>query len=99
MVCFYTIPSYTTLRDTTVPDRAEMVGYLYAYLGTRFAQHQIISHTHGGQIDHVTDAQVASCFVPMLAEGEIRRIHARVMDALHLREEMITTLTDSWPLQ
>ena len=79
-----------------VPDKTEMVGYLYAYLSTPAAQSQILSHTHGGQIDHVTDAQVASILVPIRPQAEILSISLRVMKALHSREKALEALTDAW---
>ena len=57
-----------------IPHDPAMKGFLRAYLTSEFAQIQILSHTHGGQIDHVTDEQVASCLVPVLDEGVIKRI-------------------------
>ncbi|MBT3787978.1 MAG: hypothetical protein HOF94_06340 [Alphaproteobacteria bacterium] len=56
------------------PHDPNMKGFLRAYLASRFAQIQILSHTHGGQIDHVTGDQVASCLVPELAPTQIAHI-------------------------
>lgn len=81
-----------------VPKEPEMAGFLYAYLSTLFAQDQILSHTHGGQIDHVTDLQVGSCLVPVPGESHIRRISTKVLDALSLRERAIETLSTAWTL-
>ncbi len=50
------------------PHNPAMNGFIRVYLASELAQIQILSHTHGGQIDHVTDAQVASCLVPDLDE-------------------------------
>ena len=82
-----------------VPKEEGMTGYLYAYLNSDVAQIQILSHTHGGQIDHVTDDQVAGCLVPMLDSDDIKRIHDQVMAALHLREQAISTLTNMWVMK
>ncbi len=79
-----------------VPNKAGMAGYLYAWLGTPVAQCQILSHTHGGQIDHVTDSQVAGVLVPLLSASQIKSINAAVMKALHARENAIETLTNAW---
>ena len=79
-----------------VPNKAEMVGYLYAWLTTPMAQTQILSHTHGGQIDHVTDEQVAAVQVPILPPNETENINAKVMRAIHSREKAIEALTKSW---
>lgn len=56
------------------PHEEEMKGFLRAYLASHFAQTQILSHTHGGQIDHVTGDQVASCLVPELDPAAIAEI-------------------------
>jgi len=78
-----------------------MVGYLYAWLTQPAAQRQILSHTHGhthgGQIDHVTDVRIGSVLVPQLLDTEITRIHRQVMKALRDLEaamECITTVRD-----
>ncbi|MEO0920218.1 MAG: restriction endonuclease subunit S [Pseudomonadota bacterium] len=57
-----------------IPRNPEIRGFLRAYLTTNLAQIQILSHTHGGQIDHVTDAQVGSCLVPAIPEEAAKRI-------------------------
>ncbi|MBF0330140.1 MAG: restriction endonuclease subunit S [Nitrospirae bacterium] len=69
------------------------VGFLHAYLSSQLAQKQIIAHTHGGQIDHVTHHQVGGIMVPMLAREKILEIHRRTMRALNQREEAIASLT------
>ena len=79
-----------------VPNRTEMTGYLYAYLSTPAAQSQILSHTHGGQIDHVTDTQVAGILVPMRPQHEIESISSNVMKALRSREKALEILTNAW---
>ena len=79
-----------------VPNDPGMVGYLHAWLETPLAQIQIMTHTHGGQIDHVTDKQVAETLVPLLPEDQQKRINRDVMHALHAREEAIETLTKAW---
>jgi type I restriction enzyme S subunit len=57
-----------------IPHKAEQRGFLRAYLTSSLAQIQILSHTHGGQIDHVTDQQVGSCLVPVLPESAVKQI-------------------------
>ena len=74
-----------------------MTGYLYAWLRTPTAQAQILRHTHGGQIDHVTDNQVAGVLVPHLPPSEIQRIHTLVSAALLDREKAIENLNQAWP--
>ncbi len=64
-----------------IPHEPHFRGFLRAYLTTRWAQIQILSHTHGGQIDHVTDQQVASCLVPRLPDKVVRDISRRVDEA------------------
>lgn len=68
------------------------VGFLHAYLSSQIAQKQILSHTHGGQIDHVTHHQVGSIMVPILAKDKILEIHRCTMQALRQREEAIANL-------
>ncbi len=80
-----------------VPNEASMTGYLYAWLGTPAAQAQILSHTHGGQVDHVTDDQVAGVLVPRLPSDEVNRINADVIKALRTREKAIAALIRAWP--
>lgn len=57
-----------------IPHKPETRGFLRAYLTSALAQIQILSHTHGGQIDHVTDQQVGSCLVPVLPDSAVKRI-------------------------
>jgi|GEM_PF-2959605 len=40
---------------------------------------RVLSHTHGGQIDHVIDEQVAKTSVPRLEKDRIRRIDTAVI--------------------
>lgn len=82
-----------------MPKDAETAGYLYAWLGTRMAQAQVLRHTHGGQIDHVTDNQVAEILVPKLSAYQTKKIDERIMQALQEREKAIETLTNSWQIQ
>lgn len=79
-----------------VPNDSGMMGYLHAWLGTKLAQVQITTHTHGGQIDHVTDEQVAEILVPMLDEKKRKEIHETVRKALLAREEAISSLVNAW---
>lgn len=79
-----------------VPNDPEMTGYIHAWLATPIAQVQILSHTHGGQIDHVTDEQVSEVLVPLLDSEPRKRIHKQVMKALRSREQAIDALTNAW---
>ena len=82
-----------------IPNKPEMAGYLYAWLGTPVAQSQILSRAYGGQIDHVTDAQVAGVLVPLLPPSQIKRISTGVMKALRSREKAIEALTTAWRME
>ena len=82
-----------------VPNEVGMTGFLYAYLSTPTAQYQILSHTHGGQIDHVTDAQVGGCLVPVPSERQMRQIDDTVLGALRSREQAIEDLTNAWTMR
>ncbi|MGP0591004.1 restriction endonuclease subunit S [Nitrospira sp. T9] len=80
-----------------IPKDGGLIGYLLAWLSTPDAQSQIFSHTHGGQIDHVTDDQVAEVLVPSLPKKKMEEIHQRMMVALLDREKAIETLNNAWP--
>ena len=80
-----------------IPKECGITGYLFACLGTSVVQKQILSYTHGGQIDHVTDAQIVSIVVPMLSAGDIEQIDLNVLSALNAQEEALNTLrSDEW---
>ena len=49
---------------------------------TEVAQAQILSHTHGGQINHVTDDQVGELLVPRLPVRTAKSLNERMMEAL-----------------
>ena len=74
-----------------------MVGYLFAWLMTQAAQTQILSHTHGGQIDHVTDEQVGSMLVPILPRAKARALDKAVLRALKTRDTSLRKLEKLWP--
>jgi hypothetical protein len=76
-----------------IPKAGIPVGYLYAFLSSPVAQKQIIGHTHGGQIDHVTHHQVGEVLVPLLPDYRMREIHEQTMEAIEQRERAIATLT------
>ena len=77
------------------PKDPEMKGYTRAFLSSSFAQTQILSHTHGGQIDHITDAQVKECLVPLLPENLREKIAKQMNDAEDLREKAMGLIRDS----
>lgn len=74
-----------------------MVGYLFAWFMTASARSQVLSHTHGGQIDHVTADQVKSILVPVLPKEHIRNIDQTVRKALRTREKGLAQLENLWP--
>lgn len=80
-----------------IPNSPDLVGCLFAWCLTPVAQAQILSHTHGGQIDHVTDEQVGELLVPRLPEQAARELNERVLSALLARENALEALTHAWP--
>lgn len=76
------------------PHKPELKGFLRAYLASSFAQIQILSHTHGGQIDHVTGDQVASCLVPQLDSETILRISKSATKADKMRSSGVKKMND-----
>jgi type I restriction enzyme, S subunit len=79
-----------------VPKHEGMVGFLMSWLNTDIAQSQILSHTHGGQIDHVTDAQVGTVLVPILPEKITAGINERTLNALQARDNAMESLLEVW---
>jgi hypothetical protein len=78
-----------------IPNNGVLVGFLYAYLSSPVAQKQILGHTHGGQIDHVTHHQVGKVLVPKLDDGLIVGIHKQAMQALNQRSKAIEQLVEA----
>jgi type I restriction enzyme S subunit len=76
-----------------IPKKKVPVGFLHTYLSSPVAQRQIIGYTHGGQIDHVTDKQIANILVPVLPDETIVDLHSRTMHALNMREQAVELLT------
>ena len=79
-----------------VPKRKGIIGFLMAWLNTKIAQSQIMSHTHGGQIDHVTDTQIATILVPVLPEDKVTSINKRTLKALKARDNAMESLLQVW---
>lgn len=75
-----------------IPHDGVEVGFLHAYLSSTIAQIQILGHTHGGQIDHVTHHQVGGVLVPKLPADKTKELHKRTMQALREREETLSKL-------
>lgn len=84
------IATHDLIRIIPNPDMP--VGFLHSYLLSSIAQKQILGHTHGGQIDHVTHHQIRQVLVPIISEDKMRDIHDRTMQALKLREKAIAAL-------
>ena len=80
-----------------IPNSEDMSGYFFAWCSTKIAQVQILSHTHGGQINHVTAEQVGQLMVPLLPHREMKAINDQVVGALHARETAMHALENSWP--
>lgn len=78
-----------------VPHEPLYRGFLRAYLISSLAQTQILSHTHGGQIDHVTDEQVGSCLVPDLPMTAIKLISELADKSAASRAEGLTLLENA----
>ena len=70
-----------------IPHNPKQRGFLRAYLTSQLAQIQILSHTHGGQIEHATDEQGGSCLVPVLPEPAVRQISDLADEADTMRAE------------
>lgn len=78
-----------------VPKRPGLAGYLFLWCSGPSAQRQILGHTHGGQIDHVTDVQVAHTLVQLRPDNEIEAINQTVLRALEGREMALETLAEA----
>ncbi|MEQ3678955.1 hypothetical protein [Pseudophaeobacter sp.] len=76
------------------PHKPELKGFLRAYLASSFAQIQILSHTHGGQIDHVTGDQVASCMVPRLDYDAMLKISKSAAKADKMRSNGVKQMNN-----
>jgi len=67
------------------PHDGWMRGFIRAWLTTELAQTQILSHTHGGQIDHVSAEQIAACLVPVMPRALLEQAAALADEADALR--------------
>lgn len=79
-----------------VPKYDGIVGFLMSWLNSDIAQSQILSHTHGGQIDHVTDVQVGKVLVPVLPKTLTASINNRTLEAINARDNAIESLLKVW---
>jgi len=75
-----------------VPHNTEIRGFIHAWLASELAQIQILSYTHGGQIDHVTADQIGAYLVPKLPIRQIREISAQAEMAARLQEESLSLM-------
>ncbi len=75
-----------------IPHDKNTTGFIHSYLFSPFAQTQILGHTYGGQIDHVTEIQVGSILVPELPDKLMKEIHEETMTALLSREKAIQSI-------
>ena len=69
-----------------IPKPGVSPGYLYAMLNTDLVQQQINAHTHGGQIDHVTDDQIKTVLIPRLEGQQVEEYGTRVISSLMQRD-------------
>lgn len=81
-----------------IPKHKGIAGYLYAWLTRPAAQTQILHHTHGGQIDHVTGPQIATVLIPRLPDAKIKRIHQHMLKALRAREAAMESISTAWEM-
>jgi len=77
------------------PRDQKLKGYIRAYLSSTYAQIQILSHTHGGQIDHVTATQISSCLVPLLGEKEMHSIADQMDKAEQMKQKAASIVLKS----
>jgi len=77
-----------------VPGPDVPIGYLHAFLTSELAQRQILGHTHGGQIDHITEVQLGATKIPILSSQSMESIHQITISALNCREQALSSLSD-----
>ena len=77
-----------------IPHDSKLRGYIRAFLCSDFAQIQILKHTHGGQIDHITDDQIGSCMVPMLPEEKMHALSQTMDKAETARQNAAKKVAD-----
>jgi hypothetical protein len=65
-----------------IPNNQDHLGYLYTYLISSYAQAQILGHTHGGQIDHITHHQLKTILVPLLPDDKMNKVGKETLDGL-----------------
>ena len=82
-----------------IKPKSDLAGYLLAWCATDYAQALIHCHTHGGQIDHITEHHVRQLLVPILPESEVHAINQTVLNALAERERALKELACVWPMK
>jgi type I restriction enzyme S subunit len=75
-----------------IPKKPNHLGYLYAYLASATAQAQILGHTHGGQIDHITHHQLKTILVPLFPEDELELYDKEALSELVARDNSVGKL-------
>ncbi len=78
-----------------IPHDQTLRGYIRAFLCSDFAQVQILKHTHGGQIDHITDDQIGACMVPMLPAAKMRALSTAMDSAEKARDDAATKVANA----
>ena len=78
------------------PNSPRHSGYLHAWLQTPIAQAQVLSHTYGGQIDHIRNDQIRTLLVPMLPDERVDDINNQVVTALREREKALELIVRAW---
>jgi type I restriction enzyme S subunit len=70
-----------------VPSVEVLIGYVYAFLSTRFAQALVKSSQYGVSVEHILPQHISSLPVPLLPDDEQQAIHEQIMQAYRLRDE------------
>jgi type I restriction enzyme S subunit len=70
-----------------VPSVEVPIGYVYAFLSTRFAQALVKSSQYGVSVEHILPQHISSLPVPLLPDDEQQAIHEQIMQAYRLRDE------------
>jgi type I restriction enzyme S subunit len=70
-----------------VPSVEVPIGYVYAFLSTRFAQALVKSSQYGVSVEHILPQHISSLPVPLLPDDEQQTIHEQIMQAYRLRDE------------
>jgi hypothetical protein len=74
------------MRVVPDPERVQL-GYLHAYLSSRFGVPLIVSGAYGSIIQHIEPPHIANLPVPRLGDRVERQAHEKVGEAARLRSE------------